>query len=77
MKAIEFNGVETTGFLKKFVVLMQLFTFVVFEVLLLEKNNLIAVKKLIETRKVFTGKAHLYSTVKLIYTEFAAFIFFM
>ena len=55
LKTIEFNVVDTTVYLKNFVVLKHLFIFVIFlEVKLLK--NLIAVRKLAEKRKMFTEK---------------------
>ena len=47
LKSIEFNGVDTTGFLKNFVVLMFLFLFVdFFEVILLKTKNPLLLTKL-------------------------------
>ena len=56
MKANEINGVETTSFLKTFVVLMYLFIFDFFSSILIKKRDSIAVKKLIEHRKTFSEK---------------------
>ena len=54
MKANEINGVDTTSFLKNFVVLMYLFKFDFFKTILIKKTNPIAVKKSIEHRKIFS-----------------------
>ena len=49
LKAIEFNGDDTTSFLKNFVVLMYLFIFDILKLYCKEKKkNPIAVKKLFE-----------------------------
>ena len=52
LKSIEFNGVDTTGFLKNFLVLTYLFVFVDFLRSYCVKKNPIDFKKLIDNRNL-------------------------
>ena len=55
LKAIEFNGVDTTGFLRNFAVLLYLFIFI--DILRSYwKNESHVVEKLLDDRKIFTEK---------------------
>ena len=55
LKAIDFNGVDTTSFLKKLLILINLFLFVDFLKSYCQKRaKPIAVEKLIENRKAAT-----------------------
>ena len=56
LNATEFNGVDTTGFLKNFVLFMYLFRFVFLIGAVLLKKESHCCKKLNENRKVFNRK---------------------
>ena len=81
-KAIEFNGVDITGFLKNFVVLMYLFTLVDFlKSYCQEKKNPIIVRKLYEfvrVEKFFPNVCFFGFDTFLAHSfEFAVFAFFL